>query len=306
MNAQQEAKLQMYRAVENYCDANAAIIGTNAAFMAAFGDFKAKIAAIIITAQADDVPITGITADKNALKQALCGQAADLASIINAYAATVGNNTLRQQVDFSASALLKTREDLLAPRCQNIHDAGTANLAALADYGVTNQMLTALQTAIDAYAAATPKSRTAINERKTTTANLAAQFKETDGLLETRMDKIVVAFKTNDPDFVRTYEAARRLVKPPTTTTQLKGIVTDQADGKPIKGASITAAPDEPDITNPPITVTTDADGAYLIKPIIVGDYNITATATGFQNYEDTDVRAKLGDVNHFDIELVK
>ena len=54
MNANQEAKLKMYRATESYCDEHTGIITTNTAFETAFSNFKLKIAAIISTAQADD------------------------------------------------------------------------------------------------------------------------------------------------------------------------------------------------------------------------------------------------------------
>lgn len=306
MDARQEAKLQMYNTVATYCSANNSIISGNVAFMAVFDEFIEQIANINQAAQQDDQKITGITIDKNIAKQTLCGQAADLASIISAYAATIGDNTLRMQIDFSVSTLMKTREDLLAPRCRNIYEAGVANLAALAAYGVKQAMLDDLQTAIDAYSAATSKPRAAISERKTTTANLAALFKATDELLETRMDKIAIAFKSANPTFVQTYEAARRLVKPPTTPTQLKGVVTDKTTAAPVKNAVITVTPDEPDADNPPFTATSDATGAYLIKPIPVGDYNITAVALGFQNFEDDNLHVKLGDVTHYDIELEK
>lgn len=51
MNAKQEAKLNMYRATENYCNENTTIISTNVAFMTAFTEFKAKIVVITTTLQ---------------------------------------------------------------------------------------------------------------------------------------------------------------------------------------------------------------------------------------------------------------
>jgi Carboxypeptidase regulatory-like domain len=296
----------MYATVENYCTENTNIISANIAFVTAFGDFKAKIAAVNVAAQLDDRKITGITVDKNKIRQSLCEQAADAASIITAYAATVGDNTLLKAVNFPISTLAKTSEDTLVPRCQNIHDAGETNLPALKDYGLTGTILTALQTSINDFAAAVAKPRTAISERKTVTENLVVLFKATDEILEMRMDKLVNTFKTTNPDFVKTYEAARRTLKPPTTTTQLKGIVTDKLTGAPIKNARITATPNDTDETTPPLVTTTDANGEYLFKPIIVDDYTITVTATGYQPFEDDEFHAALGDVNHFDIELVK
>ncbi len=306
MEARQEAKLQMYRAVENYCDAHNDITSRNAAFATALNEFKQLIADINQVARLDDQRMTGITIDKNKSKQVLCERAADTASIISAYAATVGDNTLREQINFSISALLKTREDVLPARCQNIHDAGAARLDALAEYSVTQTTLDNLQTAIDDYSTAAPKLRAAVSERKTATANLAALYKTTDELLTIRLDKLVTIFKATEPDFVRTYETTRRIIKPPTTPTQLKGIVSSKIDNAPVKNALITVAPVEFDEDNPPFTAITDASGAYLIKPIPIGDYKVTAKAMSFQNFSEESVRVKLGDISHFDIQMSK
>ena len=81
-------------------------------------------------------------------------------------------------------------------------------------YGLTEEMLNALQTEINNFAGAIAKPRTDISEHKTVTNNLVVLFKETDELLEMRMDKLVNTFKPADPDFVKAYEAARH-TRPP-------------------------------------------------------------------------------------------
>lgn len=158
MNSRQEAKLNMYRAIEKQNDDNPQIISTVAAYQTAFNKFKSNIAAINQAAQQKDVSLKGIAADKNNLKQALCKKAAETAGIIYAYASANADETLKAEVNFTRSALLRTRDDALAPRCQNIHDRA-ANQAALADYGIKPTDLTELQNAIDAYSAAAPKPR---------------------------------------------------------------------------------------------------------------------------------------------------
>lgn len=306
MIGRQKAKLQMYRTVENVCTGNTEIIETNVAFIAAFNEFKDKIAAISQAAQLDDRRTTGITIDKNIAKRTLCQIAADVSSIISAYAATVGNNTLLKNIEYSVSTLLKMSEDTLPSRCQNIHEAGRVNLVELADYGLTNAHLTALQIAIDDFTAVIAKPRTAISQRKGVTGNLVELFKETDEILDARMDKLIIIFKTAAPDFVRTYESARRIINPLTTHTKLKGVVTDKLTETPINNAQITAAPTDPDEENPPQSTQTDENGEYEFNPIIVDDYTITATADGYQTFEEEEFHATLGDVNHFNIELVR
>lgn len=303
MNAIQEAKLRMYHAVESYCQSNEDIISTNPAFVTAFGEFRAKIAAISAAAQQSDRVLTGITADKNAVKQKLCEMTAETAGVIYAFAATTGDNTLKNQTALSVSSLLKMRADALPARCQNVREAAEANAAALADYGITRAKLTALQAAIDDYAASTPKPRTAYSERKTVNAQIARLFAETDGFLKERADRLVQTFRAAHPDFVETYETARRIIQPPHTTTQLKGEIVDKQTGAPVQTAHLTATP--ADSSNPTVTAAPNSDGEYLLKPLAHGAYRITVTAAGYKNFQQ-DIDVLMGEVNDLDVEMEK
>ncbi|MDQ3798228.1 MAG: carboxypeptidase-like regulatory domain-containing protein [Acidobacteriota bacterium] len=298
MKAAQEAKLNMYEAVKTVCQDNVATVATINAFKTAHDELKDKISTIKEVAQQQDMATTGIAADKMARKQNLSRIAAAIAGAITAYAAATGNNTLKQEVKFTNSSLLRTKDAMLAPRCQNIHDLGAANLAALADYGVTAAKLTELQTAIDAYAEAAPKPRAAKTTQSTIVTSLAQLFDEADAILTERMDTLIEMFAATNPDFVATYQSARKILDPQTTTTQLKGTVTNQTDNTPIAGATIT-------IAETAQTANTDPDGKYLIKPVAHGTYTITAAKTGFNNFKKTGVEVKLGQVNSLDIRLV-
>ncbi len=297
MNSLQEAKLNMYRAVETHCGDNAAVAASIPAFQAAFNDFKAKIAEIVAADQQHNAILTGITVDKGQLKQALCEQAATVAGAIYAFASVTQNNELKQQVNVSLSKLLKTSDNKLAARCRIIHEAGAANIDELADYGIKPALLTALQAAIDEYSANAPKPRAAVSHRKTITAALRALFREADTVLIERMDKLINLFRETHPDFADTYEAARRIIDPNTTTTQLKGIVTNKADAAPVKGASVT-------VVETGQTVKTDSAGEYSFKPLHSGQYTLRVTAPGFNDFEDDEVEVKLGEINHLDVKL--
>lgn len=299
MNAKQEAKLNMFRATEKHVDDNAAIIASNSAFQTAFNKFKANKIAITNTAQLKGVALTGITADKMSSKLTLCQLAADIVGVIYAYASTNSNNTLKQEMNISVSKLLRTRDSELAPRCQNIHDKVTANLAALTDYGITAALLTNLQTAINNYSAETPKPRTALSGRKTANANLAALFKENDTILKDQLDKLAELFKTDNPDFVKTYESNRIIVDSAKTTTQLKGVVTNKSDNTPIKGATVT-------IVETGANAITNSKGEYSIKPAPIGEFTVRVTANGFQDLEMDEIGIKLGDTNILNLEIVR
>lgn len=304
LDAKQEAKLNMYQVVQALCDANDGIVKTNIAFQSAFADFKAKIAQIVAAAEMTSSVLTGIAADKSVSKQDLSVIAAAIAGLIYAYAAKTTNNTLKQAVNFSLSDISKLKDAEIGPRCQNIHESGVANLAALADFGVTSGKLADLQTAIDAYAAQISKPRTAITERSTIKANIRQYFKDADAILVEQMDKLVIDFKTDNRDFVKNYKSARIIVDPASTTTKLVGTVTDKADGTPIAGATITATGTTGPTAGITKTATTAATGRYTIKPLPPGDYTVTAKADGFNDFTETPVKATMGANNHFDVAL--
>jgi hypothetical protein len=287
----------MYQTVETHGDDNAAITASIPAFQAAFNEFKAKIAEIIAADRQQSTVLTGIAADKAQLKQALCRQASGIAGAIFAFASVTSNNELKQQMNVTFSKLLKMSDNKLTARCQNIHDAGAANSDALADYGIKPAKLTALQAAVDEYSTAAPKTRTARVQRKTITGNLPELFKETDAILIDRMDPLIGLLKETNPDFAATYENARKIDYPNTTTTQLKGVVSNQADGTPIKDATVT-------IVETAQTMKTDSAGEYSFKPLHSGEYTLRVKATGFQDFEADEIDVKLGAVNHLDVEL--
>jgi hypothetical protein len=298
MNAIQKAKLTMYQGIEKLCSDNPAIIATVAAFVTALTAFKAIIAAIGDMAQLKDTNLSGIAEDKTTLKQMLAQLAAYIAGLIYAYASATANNTLKEEVNFNYSQLLKTRDAELPLRCQIIHDKAVENIDALADYGITSARLTELQTAIDEYEAAAPKPRAAIGSRKTYKANLVELFKQGDKILNEQMDKIVPAFRSSHPDFYNTYINLRDIPDPSTTTTQLKGVVTSLSGGTAVKDAIVT-------VVELGKTAKTNSSGTYHFKPIPNGTYTVLVTAEGFNNFEVDGITVKLGQINHLDVELV-
>lgn len=287
----------MAKGVEQHLDTNSAITAAVPALVTAVSEFKAIIAGIVSTAQLKDVNLAGIAVDKTVSKQTLAQKTADIAGFIYAFAAATGNNTLQQEVNYNLSKLLKTRDEQLAPRCQIIHDKGIEFKAELTDYGITAPTLADLQSAINSYTAASPKTRTAISTRKTLKSNLAEQFQQLDAVLKKQIDKLINNFRASHTNFVKTYESNRIIPDPPTTTTQLKGVVTNSADGTPIKGATVT-------IVELGKIAKTDSAGKYQFKPAIPGNYIIRVTATGFQDFEDDEVEIKMGAVNSLDVKL--
>lgn len=299
MNAHQEARLNMYRVVETLCLDNAATLALMPALQATFATFSTKITAIVTTVQQQDKILLGITADKNVIKQNLARLAADIAGAISAYATATNNLELKGAVQYTYTDLLRSRDDVLAPRCRNIYDRAMANAAALANYGVSATLLSVFQDTIDAYFNTVPKPRSASSLRQLYTSNIKILTEEATKLLREQMDKLVALLKNTHPDFVRSYKNARVLHDPTTVQTQLKGYVFSADDNMPIANALVSLN----DWYGK--TVLSGNDGSFLFKPIKNGDYNLVCEAEGYDTQSLDKVHITRGQVNKLTVRLM-
>ncbi|MBK8443942.1 MAG: carboxypeptidase regulatory-like domain-containing protein [Sphingobacteriales bacterium] len=296
MNARQESKLNMYRALTQYCDKNAALIATVPAFSNALNTLKTKIAAIQSNASKESAQIGGIAQDKTAAKEILCTRTAEIAAAVYAYAHQTNNNTLRQKMNFSVSDLLRIKDDLLVPTCQVIYNQAQANLPNLADYALNAAALTTLQNAMNNYTNATPLVRNAIGNRSTFRINIKNLLKETDDLLKNQLDKISLQFKNTNPDFLLTYRQLRIIIDPTRTTTGIKIELKNNQTLLPVPNATIS-------IAELNINATTGAGGIAHIKPVPHGNYTLLISAPGYQNAQSA-VKVIQGKSNPLALQL--
>jgi hypothetical protein len=218
--------------------------------------------------------------------------------MIYAYASEISNNTLKQEVNFTFAKLKRLRDTDIVPVCRMIAERAAENSGVLKDYGITADLLTDFQEAIDNYSTALPKPTTALGKRKTRKEMLKQFFREIDEILNERMDNLMGKFRTANPEFYASYFNLREFKDPSTTVTQLKGIVTDKSDDKPIKGAVIT-------IVELAKTAKTDSAGEYSLKPIDHGNFTVRIEKEGYAPFENDEFEIKMGDIKHLDVELV-
>lgn len=295
MNAMQEAQLSMFRAVESHGDANPQIIARVPAFQTSFTLFKSKIVSIVEAMQKEDLVTKGITLGKSEAKKELCQFASDVAGPIFALAETTNNSQLKNEVNFSYSKLVQTKDDGLAPRVRNIHASAVANLADLTGYGISSEMLDSLLAKIEAYSLKVPNPKNAMAIKKTIRENIKALVKETNAILKNQMDKSIVILKTANPDFVSTYTANRVIIDPPKGQTQLKGKIINSLNKMPVEGATIAIDT---------FTAMTDANGKFQIGNMRLGTYNLEVLADGFQQAPQASILIKQGKINVFAIAL--
>ena len=72
----------------------------------------------------------------------------------------------------------------------------------------------------------------------------------------------------------------------------------------PTKNAVVSAPGTSSAATGVSKSATTNAAGLYTIKPIPPGDYTVTVTAAGFNDFKAADINAKLGTATTLDVAL--
>ncbi len=288
MNAKFESKLNMYRATQKHCLDHPSVTSSLPAFEKILTTFNLKVSSIIELTQQEDLATKGITVDKSEAKKSLCRLATDMAAPVFAFASATEDYKMQQEVKFTFTDLLKTKDDVLAPRCQNIKDIATANLKALGEYGLTEASLSTLQTAIENYQSKVPTTRNSAAQKKTIRDNIKKLFAETDSILKDQMDKTIVSFNASNPDFVATYKTNRIIIDPGKSVTMLKGTVQSSKEKIPVSGALIT-------LKDTNLKTTTTKAGTFEIKPVPPGTYSIIISATGFADKTETNVAFKPG-----------
>jgi hypothetical protein len=108
--------------------------------------------------------------------------------------------------------IVNGRENQVVARCRDIYAAASANVDALADYGVGASKLTKLKSKTDAFETLLARPRQNITASSAATKALPQRFDEADQLLAKRLDRLMAQFKATAPEFVSEYFAARSIV----------------------------------------------------------------------------------------------
>jgi hypothetical protein len=212
MTDRQENKRSMYLAVRAVTDTfEPAWLGLPA-FVQIYTRYKTELEDLAVMAEAQERATTGVTGDKQQAKEQAITLAIKVGSATFAYASVTENLTLQGLVNYTKSALDKSRDTVLIDKLKVIYEAGNDNVANLADYGITAADITAFETAITSYTEQVQNPRTAIAEGAAATDRLAEIFDTIDGILKKQMDKLMEVLKASDDEFYVKYRKARIIV----------------------------------------------------------------------------------------------
>ena len=239
MTKRQSSKLNMYLVVITFCEEPQyqALIASIPALTSAYNAFKAAVTAIQFIGTFLAASSIGISEAKKVSKKNLARFGSNIAGVVSAYAVSTNNEELKGEMEIFESDIYRASGLAPVEICNLIYDRANTNIVALADYGITPAILTAFTNAIANFDSNEPKPKLTIEIKKAKHIEEKQLFTDADAILEEKIDKLIINFEGTNDNFVATYFAARKTVKPAVATTVLKLRIVNIANDMPIKNA---------------------------------------------------------------------
>jgi len=184
---------------------NKAVADTMTAVNAALGTVGDK-------AQIQETPIVGEEMQKVLVRHDYEDEIMRIAGQLCSLASKNNDSSLAAQTELTLAQLDKMSADVLEATGSRISALATANLPALADYGITAADVTALDALTTQFHAAKTAPRKAIATRAGQTKTLPPAVKTVVSLLRNHLDKQMLMFKKSNPEFYAGYQSARVIV----------------------------------------------------------------------------------------------
>lgn len=207
-----ENKLLMFLAVLRFMKQNQEKWESSPAITALMGELEILVSEIETTRQVADMDRTGITAQKNEQQEMVIEKAYELLSAVFAMASQTNNKELAGKVDFTESDLQNSRGSDLVATGRSIAAIVREHLRDLGDYEITEADIAELEEKIAQFSENLPSNRISVGERKAANEKLKELFGNGNILLEDRLDRLMVKFKSGNPEFFTAYENARIIV----------------------------------------------------------------------------------------------
>lgn len=295
----QQGRVNMFEAVLRFLIQNIAIMATRPALQAAFNTYKLKLANLQSTENFYSKVLTGITTDKNVLKQMVAELFSENAGQAHAYAFKEGNNELMKNMDFSEKKLLRMPDGEMTKVCHNILPLIKEYMDKLADYGISNETADTMEKMLLTFEEDKPSPRNAISDRSSFTKSRNQEIPAINKLLRNSIDKLMLKLRKDDPRLYNAYLSNRIVVDIASRETKMTGIISDEVSNKGMQKVEIKAISDENTFT----TLST-AKGKYKLKITEPGTYRIVVVHPGYQPGGEQLLDVKLGTQYRQDILL--
>jgi hypothetical protein len=291
MTSVQIDKVDMYQVVINNLNSQQpATLQSIPNFNQLFAELIAKVQEIRDKSSQQAASGKGIRIDKLDKKDSMITLALNTANCLRAYADSINDIKLQQDMAVTRTSLLRLRQISVAITCSYIHSVATKNLQQLLPYGITQTTLNQFQNTINDYDSSNVKPQENINNKKAITQNIKQLIQECNTIL-TRMDTLVNILKLTNPSFVSAYTFSRKTIHRHGPKLAIRGTITSE-DGTPIQGVKVKIAKIK-------TTATTTSKGYFEFKNLPPGFHKITFTHVNY-----TTIQEQVGTIKRMRLQL--
>lgn len=175
-------------------------------------EFKITLSEIKKTVMIQEGKITGTTEQKQKEELEMINAVVRVAAALYVYGIDNSNFELTAKADINPSALKNMNQASLQAACTMALALAKEHINNLSDYGVSGADVSDLEKEINDYITLVAAPRSEIVTRSQATSLLKELIKKQMGLLNMKIDKIMVMFKDTQPVFYNEYKSARIIV----------------------------------------------------------------------------------------------
>jgi len=309
MNVNQENRFKMYQNIDAFLKANNETVKTPPAYSPLVDALGTGIGKIKTLSELRVVNASGLVKYKNQLKLALAHTTFGISVRIRAYALSIKNEILQNQISFSESELKYASDQKLKDYANVVLNLVNTYIAELQDYEITAETQSGLKAAIDSFSEVLPKIGLASAAAKENTVRLKQAFAEIDKVLKD-LDAIIEILKEKSPDFYGEYKRIRKVDNSGRGHLSVKVVVIDALTGLPLPNVLVTFSLKKNDSIIPlngngNIQKISAQRGGLHVKSMPAGIYDVIISKNGYVEQKTT-LAVTNGEMATLYIELVK
>ncbi len=201
----------MYLSTQAFLDTNASIwsgIPRVVNFKNLLDEIISRIHAKTETTKLD----VGVTQKKDQLKDVIANKTSMLSGILQIIAAEQNDMDLVKAIKVCKSDILRLKESDVDATVNNITTKATENIELLADFGVTQDIITELNASVEDFNVLIGKPRTILSQKYAALNNIEELFAEGNDVLKLKMDNAMAIFRDLQSEFYTGYQSARTII----------------------------------------------------------------------------------------------
>lgn len=211
MNQDQSNHFDMYVATQDHMNNNPAVWSGVPVIVTVKNNFDELVSRMAGQSEKAQSKLS-VTGRKEILIKQTGLRASELSGSLQAFAAITNKPDLMKEVDFTKSDAVRMKEKELVTYVGNMIKIARNNLAALTDYAITDEQLTELETTLEDLNDLIGKPRNILNQKYVAIGQLSELFDTCNKLLRDQMDKLMLRYRTSNPEFYEGYLRARTIV----------------------------------------------------------------------------------------------